>query len=146
MFFNWKFNYYITFLQQRITFCYSNKYKLIKLRIHVIWLNNHKEYIENIEKNCEDNNNEIEIDPYNELLHDIQERSENRMLNPLLDTKMFFFNKIQQLDIYKLIKYYTDFERYDKNNIYHCGFCNEDVIGFKQTLLYTLPDVFIFHF
>ena len=139
-------DYYITFLQQRITFCYSNKYKLKKLRIHVIWLNNHKKYIENIEKNCEDNNNEIEIDPYNELLREIQERSENRMLNPLLDTKMFLFNKIQQLDLYKLLKYYTDFERYDKNNIYHCGFCNEDVIGFKQTLLYNLPDVLIFHF
>ena len=139
-------DYYITFLQQRITFCYSNKYKLKKLRIHVIWLNNHKNYIENIERNCEVNDNEIEIDPYNELLREIQERSENRMLNPLLDTKMFFFNKIPQLDLYKLLKYYTDFERYDKNNIYHCGFCNEDVIGFKQTLLYNLPDVLIFHF
>ena len=138
-------NYYINFLEQKIKYSYSNKYKIKKLRIHIIWLNNYKNYIENIEKNCELNNNFIEIDPYNELIREIQERSENRMLNPLLDT-INFSNKVKQLDLYKLIKYYTDFERYDKSNIYHCGFCEKDVVGFKQTLLYNLPDVLIFHF
>ena len=137
-------NFYITFLEQRISYLYSNKYKLKKLRIHIIWLNNYKNYIEKIEENCE-LNNIIEIDPYNELLREIQEKSENRMLNPLLDTKLFS-NRKEQLDIYKLLKYYTDYERYDENNIYHCEFCKKDVIGFKQTLLYNLPDVLIFHF
>ena len=67
------------------------------------------------------------------------------MLNPLLDT-INFSNKVKQLDLYKLIKYYTDFERYDKSNIYHCGFCEKDVVGFKQTLFYNLPDILILYF
>ena len=66
-------------------------------------------------------------------------------MNPLYDT-INFSKKENELNLDLLLKYYIDYEKYDKINLYHCVFCNENVLAFKQTFLYSLPDVVIFYF
>ena len=125
-------------------YSFDNEYKIKNLRINIIWLPQCENYIQKIE-NYHELTNVIEINPYNEILQKIIERSENRMTNPLYDT-INFSKKENELNLDLLLKYYIDYEKYDKMNLYHCVFCNENVLAFKQTFLYSLPDIVIFYF
>ena len=133
---------YLKFLNKKFSF--DNQYKIKNLIINVIWLHQYEKNIKEIEKNSE-LNNIYELNPYEEIINEINEKSEKIKVDDLVNS-IDFSNEQNELNLTLLLKYYTDYEKYDENNVYHCHFCNKQVIGFKQTLFYSLPDVIIFHF
>ena len=107
----------------------SNNYILRRYRIIIIWSKN----IENILalRNSMKIENIKEINPY----------PENNMSNSI--QKSINNDKLELTD---LLKYYTQYEKYDKQNIWFCEKCNQPKTALKRTLLYTLPEVLIFYF
>ena len=107
----------------------SNNFILRRYRIIIIWLQN----INNILalKNSMKIENMKEINPYPEV-------NKNSIINKSI--------KKDKLELTEILKFYTQYEKYDKENVWFCEKCNQPKTALKRTLLYTLPEVIIFHF
>ena len=107
----------------------SNFYIFRRYRIIIIWLKNIKNIL--ALKDSMKIENMKEINPYPEV-------NKNSIINKS--------EKKDKLELTDLLKYYTQYEKYDKQNIWFCEKCNQPKTALKRTLLYTLPEVLIFYF
>ena len=113
----------------------KNKYKgyvLKDYRTYIIWLK-YEEYIKNIEYSFK-LDGVIEINPYEKIYEEIQlnKNGKNNKHNNLNE---------KEITLDEILKIYCQKEK----NTYFCEKCNKNVTAVKQTYLYSLPEVIIFH-
>ena len=119
-------------------FLKNNKLKYYSLRdyrTYIVWLK-YEEYIKEIENSFKLENIK-EINPYGKIDEEIK-------INKLgiIDN---FFNK-GEIKLYEILRSYNQYEKYENENSYFCEKCEKNVIAVKKTILYSLPEVIIFHF
>ncbi len=107
-------------------------YILKDYRTYIIWLKN-EEYIKNIENSFK-LDGVVEINPYEKIYKEIQlnKKGTNNKHNNL--------NK-KEITLDEILKIYCQKEKYP----YFCEICKKNVTAEKQTYLYSLPEVIIFH-